>query len=476
MQKYILKKQFEGFSVSNSKGLHKGYDRFQSLLSQLEIYVAGFSTKDANQKFLRLYMPHLQDADCGICFWTLAVLMKFVLLIGPQLDHEDLEQLDEFDLEEMDLKWQVAMISMRLKKFYKKTGRKLQFDAKEPVVFDKAKEGILLENADLRGIKIVGGEMLDTLGSALRYAEGMLAVPPLMDRDLHPFWSRLTVTLTSMLNQLSMNPIVVVNLSLWSDALIIEEYESDSDDECVTTTLKEQEQPSFAFINTVKHVKTPRQIIKEQNTCSQIPKPDKKDYSDCDFHEKRMAKQAELNKRMCKGTGQRENRIIHKEQNSSIVKNSVFHSKTKHIEIRHHFIRDAYEKKLIQAALVKGRQDDLLYSLYGMFCEQKNLDNEASIRSDLLFDDADRIDTLNNQAIFDTIQLMGFLQIFLRNQLRDVLVPVDHFPVPALTKKVLTFMVKKGKNFLVNVTPLFPSMLVQPTEDEGEVSERPSES
>ncbi|GJY81204.1 ribonuclease H-like domain-containing protein [Tanacetum coccineum] len=39
----------------------------------------------------------------------------------------------------MDLKWQVAMISMRLKKFYKKTGRRLQFDAKEPVGFDKTK-------------------------------------------------------------------------------------------------------------------------------------------------------------------------------------------------------------------------------------------------------------------------------------------------------------------------------------------------
>ncbi|GKE21687.1 hypothetical protein Tco_1433199 [Tanacetum coccineum] len=39
----------------------------------------------------------------------------------------------------MDLKWQVAMISMRLKKFYKKTGRKLQFDAKEPVGFEKTK-------------------------------------------------------------------------------------------------------------------------------------------------------------------------------------------------------------------------------------------------------------------------------------------------------------------------------------------------
>ncbi|GJU80424.1 hypothetical protein Tco_1282789 [Tanacetum coccineum] len=50
MQKYILKQQFEGFSVSNSEGLHKGYDRFQSLLSQLEIHGAGVSTEDANQK------------------------------------------------------------------------------------------------------------------------------------------------------------------------------------------------------------------------------------------------------------------------------------------------------------------------------------------------------------------------------------------------------------------------------------------
>ncbi|GKD67512.1 hypothetical protein Tco_1309620, partial [Tanacetum coccineum] len=39
----------------------------------------------------------------------------------------------------MDLKWQVAMISMRMKKFYKKTGRRLKFDANEPVGFDKTK-------------------------------------------------------------------------------------------------------------------------------------------------------------------------------------------------------------------------------------------------------------------------------------------------------------------------------------------------
>nr|GEW71732.1 ribonuclease H-like domain-containing protein [Tanacetum cinerariifolium] len=43
------------------------------------------------------------------------------------------------DMEEMDLKWQVAMISMRIKKFHKRTGRKLQFDTKDPVGFDKTK-------------------------------------------------------------------------------------------------------------------------------------------------------------------------------------------------------------------------------------------------------------------------------------------------------------------------------------------------
>nr|GEX00987.1 ribonuclease H-like domain-containing protein [Tanacetum cinerariifolium] len=53
MQKYILKQQFKGFSVSNSEGLHKGFDRFQSLLSQLDIHGAGVSTKDPNYKFLR---------------------------------------------------------------------------------------------------------------------------------------------------------------------------------------------------------------------------------------------------------------------------------------------------------------------------------------------------------------------------------------------------------------------------------------
>ncbi|GJR82421.1 putative ribonuclease H-like domain-containing protein [Tanacetum coccineum] len=65
-----------------------------------------------------------------------------------------------------------------------------------------------------------------------------------------------------------------------------------------------------------------------------------------------------------------------------IVKNPVFHSKTKHIAIRHHFIRDAYEKKLIQVLKIHTNDNvaDLLNkafdvnSLYEVLSVQKYLD------------------------------------------------------------------------------------------------------
>ncbi|GJZ16089.1 retrovirus-related pol polyprotein from transposon TNT 1-94 [Tanacetum coccineum] len=45
------------------------------------------------------------------------------------------------------------------------------------------------------------------------------------------------------------------------------------------------------------------------------------------------------------------------EPNKEMVKNPKFHAKTKHIEIRHHFIRDSYEKRLIQVIKVHSDQN-----------------------------------------------------------------------------------------------------------------------
>ncbi|GJT98396.1 putative ribonuclease H-like domain-containing protein [Tanacetum coccineum] len=525
MQKYILKQQFKGFSVLNSKGLLKGYDRFRSLLSQLEIHGAGVSTKDANKKFLRslpavwsqislimrtklgvnslsfddlynnlrVFEPDVKGSTASssstqnvvfvsenasstnevstaygastssshnpqreVSFsYTDELMYSFFANqpSGPQLDHEDLEELDEFDLEEMDLKWQVAMISTRLKKFYKKTGRKLQskknqesrrrdarytgYKAKDSgrrprkqeetkalVTLDgdgidwtshsedeqenyalmaysnsgsdtekeklgdasieiqaytqalkkveaqlvahqqnqlcqmsaRDKAGLGYGNQMHKGVlsyeNEVFGSVFDSRSSDIedspvndRYAEGMHVVPPPMTGIYIPSGPDVETdeshveTNESVPKLVANEPKAVSDPKVWSDAPIIEEYESDSDDEHVSLPTKEQETPSFAFVNNVQHVKIPRQTVKEQNTCSQSPKPNKKDCSglmskkmglgygftkkacfvcgsfsylirDYDFHEKRMAKQVELNKQKGKGTIQRENKPV----------------------------------------------------------------------------------------------------------------------------------------------------------------------
>ncbi|GJU67025.1 ribonuclease H-like domain-containing protein [Tanacetum coccineum] len=250
-------------------------------------------------------------------------------------------QFDEFNLEEMDLKWQVAMISMRLKKFYKKTGRKLQFDAKEPVGFNKTKEEpkalVTLdgdgvdwtghvedeqENFALMGYNHSGSDIeREKLGDASieikaytlalakmsakdksglrssdvedspvydRFArvEGMHAVPPPMTgnymppksdfgidklqftygpkqsktsesdaktSDFNSYESNSSVeTLESVPELVVIEPKVVSQPKVWSDAPIIEEYESDNDDEYVVKDLKHQNKfvPTAVLIRT----------------------------------------------------------------------------------------------------------------------------------------------------------------------------------------------------------------------------------
>ncbi|GKC27084.1 hypothetical protein Tco_1034378, partial [Tanacetum coccineum] len=51
--------------------------------------------------------------------------------------HEDMEQIDDLDIEEMDINWHIAMIAIRMKKFYKKTGRRVRVNGKTPVVLTK---------------------------------------------------------------------------------------------------------------------------------------------------------------------------------------------------------------------------------------------------------------------------------------------------------------------------------------------------
>nr|GEZ82503.1 hypothetical protein [Tanacetum cinerariifolium] len=67
---------------------------------------------------------------------------------SPQLAHGDLEQIHPYDMEEMDLRWQMAMLTMRDKRFLKKIRRKLTNNGNETLGFDMSKSGQAEEGAN----------------------------------------------------------------------------------------------------------------------------------------------------------------------------------------------------------------------------------------------------------------------------------------------------------------------------------------
>ncbi|GKB18206.1 ribonuclease H-like domain-containing protein [Tanacetum coccineum] len=175
MQKTILKQQYENFAASRFKGLDQTYDRFKKLISQLEIhdtlsmddlynnpkvyeseikgqsssnsqnvaFVSLENTSSTNEAVNTAHEVFTASSQGQASSSTYADDVMFSFFANQsnslQLDNEDLEQIVTDDLEEMDLKWKVVMLTMRVKRFLKKTRRNLNFNGKETVGFDKTK-------------------------------------------------------------------------------------------------------------------------------------------------------------------------------------------------------------------------------------------------------------------------------------------------------------------------------------------------
>ncbi|GJS92827.1 retrovirus-related pol polyprotein from transposon TNT 1-94 [Tanacetum coccineum] len=204
---------------------------------------------------------------------------RTTLLMALPEDH----LLDEFDLEEMDLKWQVAMISMRMKKFYKKTesGRS---NGNQIVGSERCFEHWELRKETMGGDQLNRRTSKDLVTLEEKESSDFNFCESNPSEETHESMPEPVVnesnpskeTHESMPEPFVNEPKVVSQPKVWSHAPIIEEYESrNSEDEHVSLPIKEQETPSFAFINIVKHVKTPRQTVKEQNTCSQTTRTGK---------------------------------------------------------------------------------------------------------------------------------------------------------------------------------------------------------
>nr|GEX28055.1 hypothetical protein [Tanacetum cinerariifolium] len=113
MQKTLFKQQYENFTGSSSESMDQIYDRLHKLISQLEILVSAVtSVFVASTKVPVSALLNVDNLSHAVIYSFFDSHSN-----SPQLDNYDLKQIDVDDLEEMDLKWQMAMLIMRARSY-----------------------------------------------------------------------------------------------------------------------------------------------------------------------------------------------------------------------------------------------------------------------------------------------------------------------------------------------------------------------
>ncbi|GJR63079.1 retrovirus-related pol polyprotein from transposon TNT 1-94 [Tanacetum coccineum] len=100
---------------------------------------------------------------------------------------------------------------------------------------------------------------------------------------------------------------------------------------------------------------------------------------------------------------------------------------------------------------------------------------KASVRSDLYLDDEEGTDCLPNATIFEELTRMGFVQMFVNQQLDGLPSHKRLYDAPSYTKKIFGNIKRVGKGFSGRITPLFPTMVVQNKVEMGEASTIPTD-
>ncbi|GJY08212.1 putative ribonuclease H-like domain-containing protein [Tanacetum coccineum] len=101
------------------------------------------STNEVNTANVQVSTANSPTADSLDNTANLSDATVYVFLANQpnrsQLVHEDIEQIHEDDLEEMDLKYQLALLSMRARRYFQRTGKKITINGSDTPGYDKSK-------------------------------------------------------------------------------------------------------------------------------------------------------------------------------------------------------------------------------------------------------------------------------------------------------------------------------------------------
>ncbi|GJX99272.1 copia protein, partial [Tanacetum coccineum] len=167
-QRNLLKQQYENFTASSSERNKSEIDTLSldDIYNNLKIYepdVKGTSSSSSNTQNVAYVSSKSISSTNGavttahgatiastqatnVNSTTIDNLSDAVIYAffpsqpnSLQLDNEDLQQINPGDLEEMDLRWQMVMLTMRARRFLKNTKRKFSVNGTETIGFDKSK-------------------------------------------------------------------------------------------------------------------------------------------------------------------------------------------------------------------------------------------------------------------------------------------------------------------------------------------------
>nr|GEY94602.1 hypothetical protein [Tanacetum cinerariifolium] len=128
VQKTLLKQQYKNFTGLSFESLDQIHDSTNESVSAVA------SVSAASAKVIVFALPNVDTLSNTVIYSFFASQSN-----SPHLDNDDLKQIDADDLEEMDLKWQMAMLTVRARRFLQRTGRNLGENVPTSMGFDMLK-------------------------------------------------------------------------------------------------------------------------------------------------------------------------------------------------------------------------------------------------------------------------------------------------------------------------------------------------
>ncbi|GJS52250.1 ribonuclease H-like domain-containing protein, partial [Tanacetum coccineum] len=151
-QRNVLKHQFENLTTEPNESLDKAYDSQIALIMRNKPDIDQTDVDDLYNN-LRVYEDEMKRTLSSTSNSQNLAFLSFENTsstneVSPASGNfgvntaggtSSSSQIDQDDLEELDIRWQVVMLTVRVQRFIQKTGRNLDFKGKQHVAFDKSK-------------------------------------------------------------------------------------------------------------------------------------------------------------------------------------------------------------------------------------------------------------------------------------------------------------------------------------------------